>query len=79
VWSLVVVCIDIYVSEEHGDSIYRENETMVEIKVKIVRMVSSGMLRRVALIRTDVLKEPSASIRLTRIGELGTTQASTSN
>jgi hypothetical protein len=43
-------------------------------------MVSSGMLRRVALVRTDVLEEPSASfIRVTRIGELGTTQAATNN
>jgi hypothetical protein len=38
------------------------------------------MLRRVALVRTDVSKEPGASfIRVTRIGELGTTQAATSN
>jgi hypothetical protein len=43
-------------------------------------MASSGMLRRVALVRTDVLEELSASfIRLTRIGELGTTLAVTSN
>jgi hypothetical protein len=36
-------------------------------------MVSSVMLRRVALVRTDVSEEPSASfIRVTRIGELGT-------
>jgi hypothetical protein len=42
-------------------------------------MVSSGMLRRVALVRTDVSGEPSASfIRVTKIGELGTTQAVTS-
>jgi hypothetical protein len=38
-------------------------------------MVSSGMLRRVALVRIDVTEEPSASIRVTRIGELGTTLA----
>jgi hypothetical protein len=38
------------------------------------------MLRRVALVRTDVSEEPAASfIRVTRIGELGTTQAATSN
>jgi hypothetical protein len=44
------------------------------------RMVSSGLLRRVALVRTDVSEEPGASfIRVTKIGELGTTQAATSN
>jgi hypothetical protein len=38
------------------------------------------MLRRVALVRTDVSEEPGASfISVTRIGELGTTQAATSN
>jgi hypothetical protein len=37
-------------------------------------MVSSGILRRVALVRTDVSEEPGASfIRVTKIGELGTT------
>jgi hypothetical protein len=37
-------------------------------------MVSSGMLRRVALVRRGVSKELSASIsRITRIGEVGTT------
>jgi hypothetical protein len=36
-------------------------------------MASSGMLRRVALVRTEVSEELSASIiRVTRIGELGT-------
>jgi hypothetical protein len=38
------------------------------------------MLRRVALVGTDVSEELSASfIRVTRIGELGTTLALTSN
>jgi hypothetical protein len=42
--------------------------------------VSSGTLHRVALVRTDVSEEPSASfIRVTRIGELGTALAATSN
>jgi hypothetical protein len=31
------------------------------------------MLRSVALVKTDVSEEPSASIKVTRIGELGTT------
>jgi hypothetical protein len=36
-------------------------------------MASSGMLRRVALVVTDVSEELSTSIiRVTRIGELGT-------
>jgi hypothetical protein len=39
-------------------------------------MVSSGMLHRMALVITDVSEEPSASfIRVTKIGELGTTLA----
>jgi hypothetical protein len=38
------------------------------------------MLRRLALVRSDVSKELSASIiRVTRIGELGTTLVVTSN
>jgi hypothetical protein len=44
------------------------------------RMVASGMLRRVALVRTDVSEELRASfISVTRIGELRTTLAVTSN
>jgi hypothetical protein len=44
------------------------------------RMASSGMLRRVALVRTDVSEELSASIiMVTRIGELGTTLATRRN
>jgi hypothetical protein len=43
-------------------------------------MASFGMLRRLALVRTDVSEELSASfIRVTRIGELGTTLAVTSS
>jgi hypothetical protein len=43
-------------------------------------MASFGMLRRVILVRTDFSEERSASIiRVTRIGELGTTLAVTSN
>jgi hypothetical protein len=42
--------------------------------------VSSGMLRRVALLRTDVSEELSASfIMVTRIGELGATLVVSSN
>jgi hypothetical protein len=43
-------------------------------------MPSSVVLHHLALVRTDVLEELSASfIRVTRIGELGTTLAVTSN
>jgi hypothetical protein len=43
-------------------------------------MASSGMLRHVALVKTDVSEELSTSIiRVTRMGKLGTTLAVTSN
>jgi DNA-binding TFAR19-related protein (PDSD5 family) len=53
---------------------------VLKMYVTILRMPSSEMLRRVALVRADVSEELSASfIRATRIGELGTTLAVTSN
>jgi hypothetical protein len=43
-------------------------------------MASSGILRHVALVRTDLSEELSASfMRVTRIGEQGTTLGVTSN
>jgi hypothetical protein len=49
-------------------------------QVKSLRMPSSGMLRRVALVRTDVSEEHIASIiTVTIIGELGTMLAATNN
>jgi hypothetical protein len=43
-------------------------------------MVYSGLLRRAALVRTDDSEEPGESfISVAKIGELGTTQAATSN
>jgi hypothetical protein len=42
-------------------------------------MASTGMLRRVALVRTDVSEELSDSIIRVTIGELGRTLAVTSN
>jgi hypothetical protein len=44
------------------------------------KMASSGILRHVAIIKTDVSEELNASfIRVTTVGELGTTVAVTSN
>jgi hypothetical protein len=40
-------------------------------------MVSSGMLHRVALVRTDASEELNASFIRVRIGELGTTIVTT--
>jgi hypothetical protein len=42
-------------------------------------MVSSGKLRRVALVRTDVSEERSASFIWVHLDELGTTLAVTTN
>jgi hypothetical protein len=47
--------------------------TITERKQEQRRMPPSGMLRHVALVRTNVSEEYIASIiRVTRIGELGT-------
>jgi hypothetical protein len=55
-------------------------KTILLNNIAIQRMASSGMLRRVALVRTDVSEELRASfIRVTKSGELGTTLAVTSN
>jgi hypothetical protein len=52
----------------------------IQNNILFKRMLSSGMLRRVALVKTDVSEEHSASIiKVTRIGELGTTLAVTGN
>jgi hypothetical protein len=58
----------------------RSKESNSVKQVLNMKNVSSGMLRRVALARTDVSEERSASfIKVTRIGELGTTLAVTSS
>jgi hypothetical protein len=46
----------------------------------MLRVASSGMICHVALVKADVSEELSSSIiRVTRIGELGTTLAINSN
>jgi hypothetical protein len=53
---------------------------LIKITLSCRSMPSSGMLLRVALVRTDILEELSASfIRVTTIGVLGKTLAVTSN
>jgi hypothetical protein len=72
--------IYIYTHTHHLHSLYIFHCWGGGDKHLLRRMASSGMLRRVALVRTDVSEELSASIiRVTRISELGTTLAVTSN
>jgi hypothetical protein len=59
---------------------HRYSDLLRDGQQRAWRMASSGMLGRVALVRTDISEELSAFfIRVTRIGELGTTLAVTSN
>jgi hypothetical protein len=63
------------------DCPYHENKVLALLRIlcAVLRVASSGMIRRVALVRTDVSEGLSAFfIRVTRIGELGTTLAVTS-
>jgi DNA-binding TFAR19-related protein (PDSD5 family) len=56
------------------------NTEPLDYKELILTMATSGMLRHVALVRTDVSEDLSASfIRVIRIGEIRTTLAVTGN
>jgi hypothetical protein len=75
-------CLRFQVEPTQLDPIDRANLSPSSRTMKTMKriMVSSGELRRVALVRIDVSEEPGTSfIRVTEIGELGTTQAATSN
>jgi hypothetical protein len=69
---------------ERGEEMFEQLLTIREmLKLELIwkrTMASSGMLRRVALVRTGVSEELSASIiMVTRIGELRTTLTVTGN
>jgi hypothetical protein len=50
----------------------QKRQSVQSQNLPLTRMASSGMLGRVAFVRTDVSRERSASIiRVTRIGEAG--------
>jgi hypothetical protein len=62
---------------KNSDNFILSENLTIHLKLRIA---SSGMLHRVALVRTDFSEERSASIiRVIKIGELGTTLAATSN
>jgi hypothetical protein len=71
------VTIGIHYYKVPANGVHTHSFDLIKVTANYVhtrRMVSSWMLRRVALIRTDVSEELSASlIRVTRNGELGTT------
>jgi hypothetical protein len=72
---VVNTVMNLWVLYDYGKSNYLTSDPH-----SIRRMASSVMLHRVALVRIDVSEELSASIiRVTRIGELGTTLAVTNN
>jgi hypothetical protein len=63
---------------KHQNIAAKLNSVSEQLSPKIIPC--SEMLRRVAIVRTDVKKERIASVvRVTGIGELGTTLAVTSN
>jgi hypothetical protein len=67
-------------TKRHRMEVFVNDQEFSDKQICQRRMASSGILRRVALDRTDVSEELSASfIRVTIIGELGTTLAVTSN
>jgi hypothetical protein len=62
-----------YTDTHENESVLRNTRVKRAETYPLSRMVSSGMLRRVALVRTDVSEELSASFIRVTIGELGTT------
>jgi hypothetical protein len=76
----VCVRVDSVHGKTNRAKCFHETACVFQARTISSRMVSSRMLRRVALVRTDVSEELSASfIMVTRISELGTTLAVTSN
>jgi hypothetical protein len=70
------ICVDRRTSLEDLPNAHTGN---YKHQIKL-RMSSSGMLRRVAFVKAEVSEELSASfIKVTRIGELGSKLAVTSN